>query len=499
MKRIYFIWMFGILFLAFGCEELEDTYSDYAGDGMIRYVGKCSDVTVKLGWERLIVEWKNNLDPAIENIRLTCQVGKNMIADTLLEASVTSCEIKNLENENYEINVYAVDGNGNMSLSETVYGRPVTSKHESIVSFTTGVVKYFFVGNNIAMFFDNNSSNILNIQLHYYDMEGNPQTIDSLQKQFGEKYMLLRDVDASREVTINREGRVGNCVDDIILPSYSLKKDDWIFSANFRSFLKMRYGVENITNEFVEDRKVLEFDYDIMSFEDILYFPNLERIVLGGNRYIEPQLLQLPAEYHVNMTSELSEMGKSVFALQVAQELRGLKIERYNQHYFSDDILSDIELDVEKMGNPVLREPVYLDAKGWTITCSEPYDSKPGNLLDNNYMTAWKTSPHSKLTTYELLIDMNSVQTVNGMKIAQALDLQAMNSSPNRIEIQVSEDNITWEYLTYQLVNTVGNSLGEITLLRLDKPKQVRYIKLGVSDVQGEYTASIALGDVAVF
>ena len=88
---------------------------------------------------------------------------------------------------------------------------------------------------------------------------------------------------------------------------------------------------------------------------------------------------------------------------------------------------------------------------------------------------------------------------MNGMKIAQALDLQAMNSSPNRIEIQVSEDNITWEYLTYQLVNSIGNSLGEITLFHLDKPKQIRYIKLGVSDVQGEYTASIALGDVAVF
>ncbi len=499
MKRIYFAWMLGILFLAFGCEDLEDTYSDYAGDGMIRYVGKCTDVTVKLGWERLIVEWKNNLDPAIENIRLTCQVGKNMVADTLLEASATLCEIKNLENENYEINVYAVDGNGNMSLSETRYGRPVTSKHESVESFTMGVTKYFFMGNNIAMFFDNNSNNILNIQLQYYDTEGKLQTEDSLQKKFGMKYMLLENVDVSREVVINRKGRVGNCVDDIIFAPYSLKKDDWTFSASFRSFLKMRYGVEDITNEFVEDRKVLEFDYDIMSFEDILYFPNLERIVLGGNRYIEPQLLQLPADYHVNMTSELYEMEKSVFALQMAQKLRGLKIERYNQHYFSDDMLSEIELDVEKMGNPVLREPVYLDAKNWTITCSEPYDSKPENLLDNNYMTAWKTSPHSKFTTYELLIDMNSVQVMNGMKIAQALDLQAMNSSPNRIEIQVSEDNITWEYLTYQLVNSIGNSLGEITLFHLDKPKQIRYIKLGVSDVQGEYTASIALGDVAVF
>ena len=32
-----------------GCESLTDTYKDYAGDGEIRYVGKCDGLTVAAG------------------------------------------------------------------------------------------------------------------------------------------------------------------------------------------------------------------------------------------------------------------------------------------------------------------------------------------------------------------------------------------------------------------------------------------------------------------
>ena len=43
-RKLYYIaWLFAALFVI-GCEDLEDTYDEYAGDGMIRYVGKCSNV-----------------------------------------------------------------------------------------------------------------------------------------------------------------------------------------------------------------------------------------------------------------------------------------------------------------------------------------------------------------------------------------------------------------------------------------------------------------------
>ena len=82
-KKIYFAWMLAVVFALAGCEDLEDTYSDYAGDGMVRYVGKCKDVTVTPGWERLHVEWKNSLDPGIESIKVVCVAG-DIVRDTVL-------------------------------------------------------------------------------------------------------------------------------------------------------------------------------------------------------------------------------------------------------------------------------------------------------------------------------------------------------------------------------------------------------------------------------
>ena len=72
-RRLYFIaWLFAVLFVI-SCEDLEDTYDEYAGDGMIRYIGKCSEVEVRPGWERLRVSWKNNLDAAIKRVKISWQ------------------------------------------------------------------------------------------------------------------------------------------------------------------------------------------------------------------------------------------------------------------------------------------------------------------------------------------------------------------------------------------------------------------------------------------
>ena len=51
MKKIY-LWLLLPLLIFGGCESLEDTYKDYAGDGPIRYLVKCDDLDVKAGWNR---------------------------------------------------------------------------------------------------------------------------------------------------------------------------------------------------------------------------------------------------------------------------------------------------------------------------------------------------------------------------------------------------------------------------------------------------------------
>ena len=82
--------------LAIGCEDLEDTYKDYAGDGAIRYLGKATGVSVHPGWKRLLVKWTNSVDPAIVNVKVQWNLN-GVRKDTLLAKDVSECNIKNLE------------------------------------------------------------------------------------------------------------------------------------------------------------------------------------------------------------------------------------------------------------------------------------------------------------------------------------------------------------------------------------------------------------------
>ena len=70
-KRKYIINLFTAIVLFVGCSEsLEDTYSDYTGDGKIRYVAKCTEVHTTPGWERLLVEWINGTDATVDKLSL---------------------------------------------------------------------------------------------------------------------------------------------------------------------------------------------------------------------------------------------------------------------------------------------------------------------------------------------------------------------------------------------------------------------------------------------
>ena len=95
-----YLWVLLSLILIMGCESLEDTYSDYAGDGTIRYIGKCTDVSVAPGWKRLIVKWVNNVDPVVDKIKVCWQVDDQKDS-ILLAPNTVEYSISNLEDGNY--------------------------------------------------------------------------------------------------------------------------------------------------------------------------------------------------------------------------------------------------------------------------------------------------------------------------------------------------------------------------------------------------------------
>lgn len=84
MKRyIVNFWVLAVLLVSCN-ESLEDTYSDYAGNGKIRYVGKCTELDVTPGWKRLSLQWKNSMDATVDKIKVAWS-SENVKGDTLLE------------------------------------------------------------------------------------------------------------------------------------------------------------------------------------------------------------------------------------------------------------------------------------------------------------------------------------------------------------------------------------------------------------------------------
>ncbi len=491
------IWIVMIFLFGISCENLEDTYSDYAGDGMIRYLGKCSNVNLKPGWERLELNWTNSVDPVIDKIKITWKTGE-IIKDSLLDKHSTSCNIRNLLDGNYEVTICNIDKEGRQSLLTKVYGRPFTENHETIKTFTKGLTKYFKVNNNLVLFFDDWNNNIVSLSLDYFDVEGKTQTMELTKELVDQKYFILENIDTEKPVTINREGRVEACPDLIAFAPYALSYDR-AFSTDFKLLLEVNYGLKEVDDDFVNNLKELEIDYSINSFEDILYFPNLEKIILGKNRYLHPDYL----ENHAS-ASIVYESDKSIFALNAANSLYGLKIERYNQHFFPTNSLDYIE-DKE---NPVVPNLSYLDATDWTIDNSvedpEDYDSYVENLLDNNPSTFWETKIESASRLYELNIDMKQMQSIGGFKIVQKTfnpisDRISPFLLPGMIRIKVSTDRIYWENASYVEDRTIGNTNGEITILKMQNPKEVRYIKMFISDQIYGQDFGVALADIAIF
>ena len=78
IKNISLIVMAALAFMT-SCDSIEDTYKEFAGDGPIRYAGKCTDISVKPGWECLRVNWTCSDDPTVKNILVKCWLDNDTI------------------------------------------------------------------------------------------------------------------------------------------------------------------------------------------------------------------------------------------------------------------------------------------------------------------------------------------------------------------------------------------------------------------------------------
>lgn len=512
-KRKHIINLFAAVALLVGCNEsLEDTYSDYAGDGKIRYVAKCTEVHVTPKWEGLVLEWINGTDATIDKIKVVWTV-EDRKDSVFLPNTSTSFELKNLTDGTFRFDVCAVDSVGNQSLTETTYGRPYTRQHEIMLAFTRGVLKSYFLKNKMIFFSDMWNENIEEMKLQYKNTQGETQYYLFDKETSYNNLVTIDDVSMNPADTVYvlRKGRLEDCPDIIEFDPYAISRKK-NFSAGFVNAIHLRYGKLTDTKEqeaefekFVEEVEELEFDYDIETFEDVLYCPKLKKLVFGKNRYLDSRY---GTEYDKSLL--LGSEEKSVQVLNKANEILGLTIDYYGGweiHYFNYELpymtyidYPQLPSDLKVIEKEALRE--YSDGNRIYCSPTDPY-AKLNNLLDDDAESVWATTSYTSLRDYEMQMELLEPTEIRGIKVAQALynprsDQETPNFTPSTITIETSVDGANWDKVTFLETNTLGRGSGEVTLLPIaEGSRKVRYIRFFLrdrADMGGN--CMIKLGDI---
>lgn len=512
-KRKYIMGLLSTMLLAIACSEsLEDTYGDYTDGGRIRYVGKCYDVKTVPGWKRLTLNWKRATDEAAKNIKVvwTLNDGKD---STLLEPDCSSFEIPALTDGTYRFDLTVIDNAGEESLVETVYGRPYTETHEIVRTFTNVVTKSWQVGNVLICCIDKWNDNIKDVQLQYKNTQGQVDSVRLEKEDFIDpenpdpsQLFVLEGVSNNPEdsITILRRGMVEGCPDLIDFAPIVMSKNR-VFTTDFLLTLETRYGLSSETDEelvklnhFIDTVKTLEFDYDMASLEDVLYCPNFEKVVIGKNRYLTT--LTEKADKSV-----LEEVEKSIAILDKANELCGVTVERYGNHYFKNASALPY---MEDKGKSVLPDLDYV-ARVAIDSVTSSVENDRGKLtleylLDDNSNTRWETTNVGLVRSYELTIYLKEEIDIRGIKVVQPVyewwDMEIPSYLAPSIQVKTSVNQIDWEDVTYAEENTLGKGSGEATLLSMKEgTRRARYIKVLLVDQVSGVNARAMIGDVMIF
>lgn len=493
-----------ILFLTFlscfvSCESLEETYADYDKGGEIRYLGRCSDVVVKAGWNRLIVNWTNSPDPIVDKIKITWSKDEK-INETLLDKGTTEYCIPDLEDGNYEIKICAKDANGNCSLESVAYGRPYTENHEMVQSFTRIVSNHFFLKNHLVLFFQGWEENVESAYLTYSRLDGSDGRLELDRNLVNGLYYLLPDeIDPAKPVSLFRTGHIEDCGDKIVFEPMTLENIK-LFNADFKQEMKRQFGFDgDIPIEWTEQVEEIYLDWTISSFADLLYMPNLKKIVLGKHRYIRDELVD-DSDVAQN---KVYETQMSDFVLKTLHELNQVEVERYNKHYSS---LTPAPY-IKEMGQSILSDDYdFMDLSHYIFTVTpedkDDYKSYLEHLTDGRYDTDWEPASQAELTTYYLDLDLKQEVNMQGLKLVQLYSINANKRSwcPNVVRIYVSQDGELWENATYLEELEIGNSMGEINIIPfVNGGKNARYLRVVLTTPFANPIYHLALAEIGLY
>lgn len=496
-------YMFFFFFVALfsGCEDMEDTYKEYAGDGPIRYVGKCSDVKVVPGWNCLRVSWVRSKDPTVEKIKVTCGDFVEFVPADQTEYTITG-----LGNESYKVTVAGVDADGNESIATEIYERPYTAEHEVVLSMTRVVNKCFLIKNRVAMIFSKWNDGLTDCHIEYTATDGKLSTYplnDILVQDF--KRLAIDDVDTSKPVILKRKGMLADCPDEITFPDVEFTREP-VMNSDFKDVLCERYNLTDLTAEWIENVEELEIDRKVSSLEDLLYFPNLKKLSLGKNLFIKAENMDILMGNYLIRDENYKTVGPVEWPLKQMHEMTGLVVDNYGPMLINmnADFVNTI------IGAPSVPDLNYIviDAEKQVVYSNKEAEAEQGidthyeNLFDQNSKTAWESMNNSMVQDYTFTIDLQEVRALKGVRVMQKdVDLWSTdcNYFPSLIQLQLSDNGEQWRNATVIEKNTLGNSPGETTLIYFLPDSQARYVRFTVSDVNANNEVRCKLADFMLF
>lgn len=477
------------------CESIDDTYKEHAGDGPVQYLNIIYDLQAIPQWESVLLNWELKLDPARTAILVEWKDEKETHSE-LIDKDAESFLIENLtSNYDYEFNVWAVTVENSeitkKSLGEAVYARPFNMNSDELSLFTHVVTKQIKVADKkIFAIFDSWADNLVSFKIGYFE-KGNAEEqffiaesddkINNL--PMGKPYAIIgEDVDFSKPINIYRTGIIESFGNKTLeLAPLTLYFDLPILNNDFATEIRPQIGLYGeIRHEDISDVTSININFNQTSLEDLLYFPKLETINLGKDRY----LMMGTKETVKSTLSSESAKQISLAALKLMTEVVGTKINQYGKHYFDQAQ----EWFFGKNLTAELPHIQLLNAEQWDITETPSdvmgYDTGLWNLLSDNGLY-WLPTASLQVKVHTIEIDMKKTEDILGFKIVQAdiedPDLQL----PELLSVEMMTPSGTWEPASFTKEVMIGNGKGETSLVYLNKEKsslQANKVRVSITD-----------------
>ncbi|WP_320017917.1 DUF3472 domain-containing protein [Labilibaculum manganireducens] len=158
-------------------------------------------------------------------------------------------------------------------------------------------------------------------------------------------------------------------------------------------------------------------------------------------------------------------------------------------------------IDFSKLEIPSISTQTLMDRTGWTIVDFSTQEDQGGegdtgraaDVLDGDENTYWHScwSGCTAAAPHHITVDMGQANTVNGFSFTQR---QNLSRTVQDLEIQISDDNASWESLGDFVLEKATNQ----QTIELNTAKTFRYFKF-IAKVSHDGTDNAAMAEIAAF